>query len=120
MNKEVFDTYGVSLTLKQTGLLLKLIVQDDDLWKPRYKSLTAIHNNFKFSIEDVNPASYNSSYFVLQNNIYLALNFSTDFNNKELKINTDPMNPTLVSDIEPQKSLTLINNQRKIPVSGRE
>ena len=81
---------------------------DDSKWKTSYKDVTDIHERFKISIDGVNPASYNTSFFVLQDNIYLAMNFSTDFNNKELRINSDGLNSVLVKSAIPEKSLVLL------------
>lgn len=48
------------------------------------------------------------------------MNFSTDFNNKEITIFNDVNNPTLVTEIDPRESLILIAAQRKRTISGRE
>ena len=77
-----------------------------------------IHERFKISIDGVNPASYNTSFFVLQDNIYLAMNFSTEFENKELRLISDPFNPVLVRSPFPQESLVLFEAERSHIVSG--
>ena len=45
-----------------------------------------IRSTFGFSIEDVDSRSYLSSYVIYREQIYLALNFTTDFNNKKLSL----------------------------------
>lgn len=99
---------------------MEIQVLDDNQWKSSYKDVTDIHQRFKLRIDGVNPSSYNISYFVIEDNIYLAMNFTTDFNNKELIINSDPINPVLVKSIIPSNSLILIEDERRLIVSGRE
>lgn len=48
------------------------------------------------------------------------MNFTTDFNNKELIIKSDAVNPVLVRSVIPQNSLILMEDERRLIVSGRE
>lgn len=120
MKRILADTYGKTISVSQSGVLVEIQVLDDARWRSSYKDTTDIHERFKLSIQGVNPSSYNTSFFVIEDNIYLAMNFTTDFNNKEMTIKTDGMNSVLVRSVIPENSLILIEDERKLIVSGRE
>jgi WD40 repeat protein len=126
-----FDDFNKAVDLTRSNALFRLLVFKDEYWKPRFKDKdigAALWTKFDFQIEDVPKSSYNFSYFFHEEFIWLAINFTTDFNNK--KMNFTLRETLLISSQygEPQtegpenyaKPLVLINKTVEFEISGRE
>lgn len=125
-NGVVLDMYRNEVTMKHSSKLFKLFVQDimgiwvnvtgkSDLYPPPVEELPG---KFRVTIEDVDLASYNYTLLIHDSSIYLAFNFSSDFNNKKLIF--EVIDPILVKTIDPSKTLVLINRTETLTISGRE
>lgn len=131
------DDFGRKFSLGQSSAVFKLIVNDIEFWKPRLRAKSIggnLHSKFTFYIEDVNRNTYNYTYAIHDSDIYLAMNFTSDFNNKKMLFSL--LDPVLItadySFINPtqgttqqgssisSKPLILINRTQEIFVSGRE
>ena len=139
---------GQTVDLTKSGLVLRIIIAQFTPWQWRLMTGSTgqveldggvmrnkIRSTFGFSIEDVDSRSYLSSYVIYREQIYLALNFTTDFNNKKLSLT---LRDTLLAEphfgstglannidnlgnqIRRTSMLVLINNTVVIEVSGRE
>lgn len=139
---------GEFVDLAKSGSVFRIVVAGFEPWQWRLRVGSSgegeldggsmrnnIRNTFGFDIEGVDPRSYNSSYVVFDEQMFLAINYTTDFNNRALTFTLRDTvlahahyGPTgLANNIDPQGNpirkktiLILINDTIVLEVSGRE
>ena len=119
-NVQVDDGYGGKITIKHSGKLFKIIVQDVfPNWLGSFPpEASSLNSKFELEIEDVNRKDFNYTYVTHDGDMFLIMNFTTDFNNKKMSLwNTDNV---LIQGANPTKSLILLQKTEVVYLSGRE
>lgn len=133
------DDFGKEFNIGTSSAVFKLLVNDIEYWRPRFvkKDIGGnLHSKFSFYIEGVNIKTYNYTYAIHDSNVFLAMNFTSDFNNKKMVFTIiDPVlvtsdysfieeeierQPDQQTEEDPAKPLILINRTEEITLSGRE
>ena len=118
-NQMLRDATDSLISIKHSSKVFKLEILNTAYWQESFPpALETLLTAFQFQIQDVDPASYNSSYLTNGQDLFLTLNFSSDFNNKNFSIWVK--NPVLIRTVAQYDSLLLINNTVEIEVSGRQ